>query len=46
MSKKPVTRRDFLTKVAQGTAVVAAGAPLWAYLLQQEARAMPYALRP
>ncbi len=46
MSKQGISRRDFLTKFGQGAAVVAAGAPLWAYLLQQEARAMPYALRP
>lgn len=46
MSEKSVTRRDFLVKAAQGTAMAATGGLLWVYLLKQEARAHPYALRP
>lgn len=40
------SRRDFLVKVAQGTAVAACGGMLWDYLLRQEVRAHPFALRP
>lgn len=46
MSKLGTTRRAFLVKTAQGAAVAATGALLWVYLLRQEARAHPYALRP
>ena len=46
MAESNVTRRDFLVKTAQGTALAATGGLLWAYLLRQEAKAQPYALRP
>jgi ferredoxin-type protein NapG len=46
MSVKNPARRDFLVKAAQGTAVAACGGLLWDYLLRQEVRAHPYALRP
>lgn len=46
MSDTGITRREFVVKVAQGTAVAATGAMLWLYLLRQEARAHPFALRP
>lgn len=46
MADKTVTRREFLLQVAQGTAVAATGAMLWLYMLRQEARAHPFALRP
>jgi ferredoxin-type protein NapG len=46
MADTPVSRREFLVKAAQGTAMAASGAMLWVYLLRQEARAHPYALRP
>lgn len=39
-------RREFLLQVAQGTAMAATGAMLWLYMLRQEARAHPFALRP
>ena len=39
-------RRDFLVKMAQGAALAGTGGLLWDYLLHQEARAAPYALRP
>ena len=39
-------RRDFLVKLARGTALAASGGLLWAHLLRQEARAQPFALRP
>ncbi|HEX8980340.1 MAG TPA: ferredoxin-type protein NapG [Parasulfuritortus sp.] len=41
-----VSRRDFMVKAAQGAALAATGGLLWAYLLRQEAKAQPYALRP
>ncbi len=46
MSKSKSTRRDFLTKVGQGAALAATGGLVWSYLLQQQARATPFALRP
>ncbi|HNQ05261.1 MAG TPA: ferredoxin-type protein NapG [Thiobacillaceae bacterium] len=46
MTGKTTTRREFLLKAAQGTAMAATGGLLWVYLLRQEARAHPYALRP
>jgi ferredoxin-type protein NapG len=46
MAEQSVTRREFLVKAAQGTAMAATGGLLWVYLLRQEARAHPYALRP
>jgi ferredoxin-type protein NapG len=41
-----ITRRDFFTRVAQGAALAATGGLVWSYLLQQQARATPYAIRP
>lgn len=46
MAEQGVSRRDFLVKAAQGSAMAATGALLWVYLLRQEARAHPFALRP
>jgi ferredoxin-type protein NapG len=40
------SRRDFLVKLAQGAAIAGTGGLLWGYLLRNEARAAPYALRP
>lgn len=39
-------RRDFLVKLAQGAAFAGTGGLLWEYILRNEARASPYALRP
>ena len=41
-----LNRRDFLLKSAQGVSLAVTGGLLWVYLLRQEARAAPYALRP
>jgi ferredoxin-type protein NapG len=46
MSEKGVSRRDFMIKAAQGSAMAVTGGLLWVYMLRQEARAHPYALRP
>lgn len=46
MTDFSVTRRDFMVKTAQGVALAATGGLLWAYLLRQEAKAEPFALRP
>jgi ferredoxin-type protein NapG len=46
MAEQGVTRRDFLVKAAQGAAMAATGGLLWVYMLRQEARAHPFALRP
>jgi ferredoxin-type protein NapG len=46
MAETDVARREFLMKTAQGAALAVTGGILWAYLLRQEARAQPYALRP
>ena len=40
------SRREFLTKAAQGAAVAACGGLIWAQLLRQEAAASVLALRP
>lgn len=40
------TRREFFLKAAQGTALAATGGLVWLFLLQQQARATPFALRP
>ena len=40
------TRRDFLTRIGQGTALAATGGLVWMYLLNQQARATPFAIRP
>jgi len=46
MGRSKTTRRDFLAKVGQGAALAATGGLVWSYLLQQQARATPFALRP
>jgi len=46
MSEHDVTRREFLVKTAQGASLAVTAGLMWAYLLRQEARAQPYALRP
>jgi len=46
MADKGVSRREFLVKAAQGASLAATGGFLWAYLLRNEARAHPFALRP
>ncbi|MEW5968070.1 MAG: ferredoxin-type protein NapG [Pseudomonadota bacterium] len=43
---RSASRRDFLVKLAQGSALAATAGTLWAYLLKQEVRAHPFALRP
>ncbi len=39
-------RREFFIRLAQGTALAATGGLIWSALLQQQAKAMPNALRP
>lgn len=39
-------RRDFLVKLTQGAALAGVAALPWAYMVRNEARAAPYALRP
>lgn len=46
MAELNVARREFLVKTAQGASLAVTGGLLWAYLLRQEAKAQPYALRP
>ena len=41
-----ISRRDFFTRFAQGAALAATGGLVWSYLLQQQARATPFAIRP
>jgi len=45
-SMTSISRRDFFTRVAQGTALAATGGLVWSYLLNQQARATPFAIRP
>lgn len=40
------TRRDFLARMGQGAAIAATGGLVWMYLLNQQARATPFAIRP
>jgi ferredoxin-type protein NapG len=40
------SRREFLTRSAQGIALAATGGLVWSYLLQQQAQAAPHAIRP
>jgi len=42
----PTARRDFLSRVGQGAALAATGGLVWSYLLHQQARANPAAVRP
>ena len=44
--KTSISRRDFFARVGQGTALAATGGLVWSYLLTQQARATPYAIRP
>jgi ferredoxin-type protein NapG len=47
MSRKAsISRRDFFARIAQGTALAATGGLVWSYLLNQQARATPFAIRP
>lgn len=46
MSRSEPARRRFLTKVGQGAAMATTGGLFWSYLLQQQAQATPYVLRP
>lgn len=47
MSKKTVhNRREFLVKLGQGAALAATGGLVWSYLLNQQVRATPFAIRP
>lgn len=39
-------RREFLAKVAQGAAVAGTGGLVWSYLITQQAKAEPFAIRP
>ena len=39
-------RRDFMLRLMQGATLASTGGLGWAYLLRQEARAQPFALRP
>ena len=44
--KTSISRRDFFAKVGQGAALAATGGLVWSYLLTQQARATPFAIRP
>ena len=44
--KTSMSRRLFFTRVAQGSALAATGGLVWTYLLGQQVRATPYAIRP
>ena len=39
-------RRNFMTRVARGAGLAAAGGMVWSYVLLQESQASPFALRP
>ncbi|MCB1734853.1 MAG: ferredoxin-type protein NapG [Gammaproteobacteria bacterium] len=39
-------RREFITKLAQGAALACSGGMVWGYLLSQQAKASPTAIRP
>jgi ferredoxin-type protein NapG len=45
-NKTTHSRREFLVKIGQGTALAATGGLVWSYLLNQQARATPFAIRP
>jgi ferredoxin-type protein NapG len=45
-SKTSISRRDFFATVGQGAALAATGGLVWWYLLAQQARATPFAIRP
>jgi len=44
--KTAISRRDFFTRMGQGAALAATGGLVWSYLLTQQARATPFAIRP
>jgi ferredoxin-type protein NapG len=46
MSGKLSARRSFLVRLGQGTALAASAGFVWAFVLRNQARATPYALRP
>jgi ferredoxin-type protein NapG len=41
-----ISRRDFFARLGQGAALAATGGLVWSYLLTQQARATPFAIRP
>ena len=41
-----ISRRHFFARVGQGAALAATGGLVWSYLLTQQARATPFAIRP
>lgn len=41
-----ISRRNFFARLGQGAALAASGGLVWLYLLKQQARASPYAIRP
>jgi ferredoxin-type protein NapG len=45
-NKVSISRRDFFTRIAQAAALAATGGLVWSYLLRQQARATPFAIRP
>ncbi len=45
-SKSSMARREFLTRLGQGAAAAATAGLIWSYLLAQQARANPTAIRP
>jgi len=44
--KISISRRDFFARLGQGAALAATGGLVWSYLLTQQARATPFAIRP
>jgi ferredoxin-type protein NapG len=44
--KTAISRRDFFARLGQGAALAATGGLVWSYLLTQQARATPFAIRP
>ncbi len=46
MSAQGIPRREFMLRTAQATSLTLAGGLLWSFMLRQEARAQPFALRP
>jgi ferredoxin-type protein NapG len=46
MAEPGTTRRSFLVKLAQGASLAGSGGFLWGFLVHNQARATPFALRP
>ena len=44
--KTSISRRNFFARMGQGAALAATGGLVWSYLLTQQARATPFAIRP